>query len=338
MHLLNILLIFSLLNFICNKPGLDVEAPILSQTNHSIGAKPMLCNAAKAGLTNAIFQSKDGGRTWEDISANLPGKAQVESFFVGSSEVYLGTKNDMYRLKTNSKTPNWNKDISLDYTGMSITFNRSGVFAFNYGGKIYQKIDITGTWLPVYTNFTENQVRTVFETTLGTLFIGSDNGLYKSVDNGKSWKQVRDEGWVMKIVESNGILMATGEKGIMRSSDNGENWDWVISEGGVGIDIESIDVGFAAITYNTVSKSRRVRISLNGGRSWEPIDAGLQAESISSIRQMGKYFICGHPNGILRSSDMGKTWQLVQPSIDKKVFRIYVSGSLLFAVPMDFGC
>jgi hypothetical protein len=26
---------------------------------------------------------------------------------------------------------------------------------------------------------------------------------------------------------------------------------------------------------------------------------------------MGKYLICGHPDGIFRSSDMGKTWNIV---------------------------
>ena len=35
----------------------------------------------------------------------------------------------------------------------------------------------------------------------------------------------------MNMVESEGVLMATGESGIMRSTDNGEHWEWVISEG-----------------------------------------------------------------------------------------------------------
>ena len=127
----------------------------------------------------------------------------------------------------------------------------------------------------------------------------------------------------MDMVESEGVLIGTGQNGIMRSTDNGEHWEWVISEGGVGIAVERIDGGFAAISYNTSTKSRRIRISLDSGKTWKAIDEGLQPSlSISSIKQMGEYLICGHPDGIFRSSDMGKTWNIVHPSVDN-AFKIY---------------
>ena len=149
----------------------------------------------------------------------------------------------------------------------------------------------------MYTNFQEKEVRTVFETAGGTVFIGCDNGLFKSTNSGKTWKQVHTGGWVMKLVESNGVLMATSQSGILRSTDDGENWDCVISEGGVGIAVERINGGFAAITYNTKSETRRVRTSYDGGKTWQPIDAGLPANlSIASIIQVGEYFFCGHPD------------------------------------------
>jgi hypothetical protein len=151
------------------------------------------------------------------------------------------------------------------------------------------------------------------------------------------------------------VLVATGQKGIRRSTDNGEHWQWVISEGGVGIAIERINGGFAAITYNTTSKTRRVRISLDRGQTWQAIDEGLPpSPMISSIKQMGGYLICGHPNGIVRSSDMGKTWNVVHPSVaknsfdktakivhvtlDQKVFKIWASGNVLYAAAVDGGC
>jgi photosystem II stability/assembly factor-like uncharacterized protein len=143
----------------------------------------------------------------------------------------------------------------------------------------------------------------------------------------------------MKMVESDGVLLATSQVGIIRSSDGGENWDAVISEGGVGIAVENIKGGFAAITYNTTSETRRVRTSYDGGKTWQPIDAGLPASlSIASIVQVGDNFFCGHPSGIFRSSDKGKTWQLLLPSIEKKVFNLFVSGNVIYAIPRDGGC
>jgi photosystem II stability/assembly factor-like uncharacterized protein len=192
--------------------------------------------------------------------------------------------------------------------------------------------------LPIYANLQEQEVRTVFETK-GAVFIGSNNGLFKSTDTGKIWKQVHTGGRVMKMVESNGVLMATSQSGIIRSTDGGENWDCVINEGGVGIAVERIKGGFAAITYNTESETRRVRTSYDGGKSWQPIDAGLPASlSIASIIEVGEYFFCGHPTGIFRSSDKGKTWKLLLPSIGSKVFNLSVSGNVIYAMPKEGGC
>jgi len=67
---------------------------------------------------------------------------------------------------------------------------------------------------------------------------------------------------------------------------------------------------------------------------------------------MGQYLLCGHPDGIFRSSDMGKTWSIVHPSVDesefkyttdplrenRKVFKIYVSGNVVYAVAGSAGC
>ena len=323
---------------------------------NSIAVNATRINNAEPGATNIIFQSKDGGQTWQDISKDLPVNEQPEDFFAGESDVYLRVQDELYRSKSNLENPVWQNENTLDLRNTSIAFNRSGVIAFNYEGQIFQKTS-SGSWLPIYTNFKKHLVRTIFESSDGTLFIGCDFGLYKSADKGQSWKQVLNEGWVMDIVESEGVLIGSGQKGIMRSADNGEHWESVISEGGVGIAIERIDGGFAAITYNSKTQSRRIRISMDDGKTWTAIDGGLQPSmNISSIKQVGKYLLCGHPDGIFRSSDMGKTWNLVHASVDnalkpivyawslapsrddRRVFKLYVSNNVLYAVARNAGC
>ena len=301
-------------------------------------------NRSKPVVANIVFKSTDGGQTWQDISEGLPENlqgddgVQRDGFFANDSGLYLRAGNGLYHSKPNSTAPFWKQEICPDeHSG--ITPGRTGIFAYNYGGQFLQKINGTSVWSPMYASLQEKDVRIVFETAKGTVFIGSDKGLFKSTNSGKTWKQVRTGGWVMKLVESNGVLMATSQDGIIRSTDDGESWDLVISEGGVGIAIERIEGGFAAITYNTASETRRVRTSYDGGKNWQPIDAGLPATlSIASIIQVGEYFFCGHPTGIFRSSDKGKTWKLLLPSIGNKVFNLSVSGNVIYAIPRNGGC
>jgi photosystem II stability/assembly factor-like uncharacterized protein len=297
----------------------------------------------KAGAANIVFKSTDGGQTWQDISEGLPEPVKDDYgvgrnvFFADYNGLYLTAGNGIYHSKPNSKVSFWKKDIFPDKHS-SIAPGKAGIFAYNYrGGGIFQKTNGTGVWSPVFTNFQEKRVLSVFETAGGTIFICSDRGLFKSTNSGKTWKHVGV--MIGNLVESNGVLVATSTRGILRSTDDGENWALVISEGGVGIDVERIEGGFAAITFSTQSNTRRVRTSYDGGKTWQPIDAGLPAQlSIASIIQVGGNFFCGHPTGIFKSSDKGKTWKLLLPSIEGKVFNLSVSGNVIYAIPRNGGC
>jgi photosystem II stability/assembly factor-like uncharacterized protein len=162
------------------------------------------------------------------------------------------------------------------------------------------------------------------ETSVDSVFTGSETGVAKPTG---------------KLIESHGVILATSQKGIIRSTDGGETWNLVIGEGGVGIALERVKGGFAAITYNAMSKTRRMRTSYDGGKTWQAIDAGLPPSlSIASIIQVGNYFFCGHPSGIFKSSDKGKTWKLIVPSVDDKVFNLSASGNVIYAIPRPGGC
>jgi photosystem II stability/assembly factor-like uncharacterized protein len=299
---------------------------------------------AKAGCTkpvasNIIFQSTDGGQTWQDISAGLPVDLIAQRFFTSNGELYLGAENGSYYRSTAVMTPVWDKDNSLTPQSNIVSAGSAGLFALDYNSGFSQKLNGTDIWMPMFTNFKERLLQNVFEAKDGTIFIACDNGLFKSSDGGTTWRQVVEDGWVYHIVESDGIMLCTNQGGILRSADGGESWDVVIYEGGVGIDVEVIEGGFAAITFNTQSETRRVRTSTDGGKTWQPIDAGLPPSMlIATINQVGKYFLCGHPDGIFRSADSGKTWELLKPAIGKKVFNLYVSGKVVYAVAMEGGC
>ncbi len=333
-----ILLLFQTLFNLNNVQDKTLTAPTIQvvkgTTPHCLQQKNTPSLAA-----NIIFQSIDNGQTWQDISKGLPSDIKPDAIFVDNGELYLNATFGMFRSNTDNTIPDWKKEISFDNRSTNMAKGRASLYSFTSSGHFYQKINNTSLWLPVFNTFKNSLVRTMMETSDGNIFIGCDNGIFKSADNGNTWKHVFSDGWVIQMVESKGVLVCTNSHGILRSSDGGENWDLVISEGGVGIAAEIIDGGFAAITYNTTSKTRRVRTSFDSGKTWQAIDAGLPAHaSIASIKQVGKFYFCGHPDGIFRSSDEGKTWELLLPAIDKKVFNLSVSDNVIYAVPRDEGC
>lgn len=298
------------------------------------------CMAKATSVTaDIVFQSTDAGRTWQDISAGLPEGFKPATFFAGKDELFVGASNGTYRNSTTSKTTHWEKEMLLEKSLTTVSAGLGGMIAYGSNGHFSQRLNGIGIWMPIFTNFEGQSVRTVFTAKDGSVFIGCDNGIFKSTDQGKIWKNVMQDGWAIQMVESDGVLLSTNTRGILRSTDGGEHWDVVVSEGGVGIAVQAIKGGFAAITYNTESKTRRVRTSTDGGKTWQAIDAGLPPSMfISSIQQVGNYFYCGHPKGIYRSDDQGKTWKLLLPTIGEKVFNLSVSGEVLYAVLMDGGC
>jgi hypothetical protein len=314
----------------------------------------------KSGPVNIVFKSTDGGQTWQDISKGLPENLRKDSirgnsFFTNDKGLFIRIGNGLYRSTPNATPPFWTKEIFPDEHS-SIAPGKFGIFTNNYWGINLKKTNGTSVWSPIFENFQEPRIRSTFETAGGEIFIGTDRGFFKTADNGKTWKHVHTGSLVGHLAESNGILVAISMRRIIRSTDNGENWAVVSSEGVVAWDVKQIKGGFAAITAGSESGTRSLKTSYDGGKTWQSIDAGIQGKVVSdsiwrtwndrprvqafmtSIIQVGENFVCAHPDGIFRSSDKGKTWKLLLPSVEDKVFNLFVSGYVIYAMPSKGGC
>jgi photosystem II stability/assembly factor-like uncharacterized protein len=311
----------------------------------------------KAGTANIVFKSTDGGQTWQDISKGLPENLRIDSIrgrgdsiFANEKGLFLRVGSDLYHSTANATAPFWTKETSPDEHS-SIVPGKSGIF---YWGANLKKTNGTSVWSPIFEIFQRPGIRTTFETAGGTIFIGTDRGFFKTDNNGKTWKHVHTGALVGHLAESDGVLVAISMRRIIRSTDNGENWVLVTSEDSVAWDVKQIKGGFAAITASSESGTRSLMTSYDGGKTWQPIDARDKVfiDSIwrtwddrprvqafgTSITQVGENFICTHPHGIFRSSDKGKTWKLLLPAIEDKVFNIFVSGNVIYAIPSKGGC
>ena len=314
----------------------------------------------KSGLANIVFKSTDGGQTWQDISKGLPKNLQEaenlrkdsirrDSFFANDKGLFLKVGNELYHNAPNTTAPFWTKEI-LPGEYSSIAPGTT----YSYWGANLKKTNGTSVWSPIFEIFHRPGIRTAYETAGGTVFIGTDRGFFKTVNNGKSWKHVHAGSLAGHLAESDGILVAISNKRIIRSTDNGENWAPVISEDSVAFDVKPIKGGFVAITSNSESNTpntSRLSTSYDGGKTWQASDAALQDKVWrtwndrqylqrfnTSIIQVGENFFCTHRDGIFKSSDKGKTWKLLLPSVTDKGFGIFISGNVIYAIRSKGGC
>jgi photosystem II stability/assembly factor-like uncharacterized protein len=178
--------------------------------------------------------------------------------------------------------------------------------------------------------------------------VGYGDGVYKSIDGGKTWKNVglKDSGHIGQIkfdprdskivyVTAQGPLWsAGGDRGLYKSMDGGDSWKKILEvdeftgANELVINPENPD----SLIVSTYQRHRRIWALLNGGpgsaiyksddagENWRKITSGLPSED-----DMGRIGLAGAPSspgmvyaiiegskeeqGIYRSTDFGENWE-----------------------------
>lgn len=184
---------------------------------------------ASGGYENgAVFVSNNFGQSWNRYELGII-NTEVNVFSISGSNIYAGTDGGMYLSTDGSKT--WkpiNEGLKVQTISSIIPVN-NGILTGTYTNGMYQSINNGNSWEQINNGLETKEVLALISD--GTnVYCGTDEGMYLSKDQGKTWKSKKSgDPYIWKpfsfAIQDSRIFAGTGQRIIIVSDDKGETWN-----------------------------------------------------------------------------------------------------------------
>jgi photosystem II stability/assembly factor-like uncharacterized protein len=257
-----------------------------------------------AGTLDGVFQSKDRGMTWVQISpAGSKEIHNVESLAIDPANpeiIYAGTWHLPWKTEDGGKTwKNIKQGIIDDSDVFSIVIDPehtrtvylsacSGIYKSENAGVVFRKIQ----GIPAEARRTRALVQD--PRNLEVLYAGTTEGLYKTENAGKTFRLMTSSDVVVNDVfvdpnDPNHLLLATDRGGVLASKDGGSSF--VDSNAGISerkVEALLVDRTDPQRLFAGVVNDKNfggVFLSTNGGKDWAQTGSGLDGRDVYVLSQ-----------------------------------------------------
>lgn len=280
------------------------------------------------GSADGFYTSRNRGQSWQNSSTGIIHPIVHEISFdpKNPENFYLATQGTGYF--SPDKGQSWSRMNGLPNNGIYSfvinPHNSSQIFAGTKSNGIYRSDDAGKNWWKLRLYGPGSDTLSVYSIAIdptpanqATLFIGTCEGIYKSINNGNSWSHVLKTNYCIKSllispIDQKSILAGTHGGGVYQSTDGGSSWHKQ-NEGFTQSIIHTIVVDPMDAHTIYLGTENGIFIRDTDDSAWRYLsDPILRNRYIRDIcidpSGSGIIYAATYRSGILRSLDNGSSW------------------------------
>jgi len=263
---------------------------------------------------------KPAGSEWRHTGFNHPFITAFDFDPHDPSAVYAAAGNGLLRVTGNGER--WKILTGSDVTELldvTVDRNAPGAIYFAHTHGIEVSRDGGATWHDAASGLRRKYTAAlrVDSGRAGVLLAGTEQGVFRSEDGGKSWRLAGAAGIQVLHIEQSPHdacywLASTEGRGLFDSSDCGVSFE---SNSSLGVGRNLYDIAFDPASSNRIAVAGwgvGVAITEDRGKTWQPRNAGLPGTDVWSVAfdpaQPGRIYTSVHEEAVYVSTDYGRTW------------------------------
>jgi hypothetical protein len=299
-----------------------------------------------------VYRSTDNSAHWKMIGMS---QESIWDLMVSGKNLFAATNSGVFRTSVTDTVwtpvnsglliPDSTIGIQTGVTALAVS--GSTLYAWTLNGGIFSSINNGESWVNTGLN---SPVVKSFAVSDSNLFAGTQDGLFRSQNGGRSW--MKSDAGLTYIITSPGfptqavsaltvcdqnIIAGSVAHGIFLSSNNGSTWSAVDS--GLTIDGWFVVRDFAVVSSTVFAATDRgVYRSVNHGKTWVAVNNGITDLNLKSITALGTdVYAVTYTYTVFHSSDNGTTWSKVNSGMPSNYISfLKYCGTDLFAC-VSFG-
>ncbi len=261
---------------------------------------------------SGLYRKEAGDAHWENLTRGMAPSAQVRAIAIhpeNQDVIFAGTQRGVYRSK--DRGDNWERmNMTEGRVVWSLKFqpnNPQVMFLGTEGSEVFKSEDAGENWNYMATISNPDSVQMAFATRILGLAIESNSpdhmyaalevgGAARSSDGGKSWQIVnRNFDGDVDLMDLHGVAVGSADSsavfisnrvGVWRTRDRGDNWE---------------NLGFER--FSDIKYSRGIQAAPNDANTlYACVGMNFGSEE----------------GGVLRTTDLGETWQRFDKGISPK--------------------